>query len=272
MRIMHFLMILVVVACSSSPTSYAPSKNKEGYTDETIGNDLRMATFQGNSSTKREPAELYAKFRAIEVCSELGKPYTHLLKIKDKSFSKEIVSSTTTTPSYYYGMSPYYGGYRGMGPGMGVGYSVGSTSTRSDTYEYPLFEVYFECVDKAFDARLSFIEVSASQMKDLIKDLQGAIQIDEVLPESPNRGKLEKGDILIKAGGERITSLVEGFHAARRNIGQALRVEFFRNGMKKQTDMSFLDVSEQVKAAQDEIIKSGCKDEKIKESSSLCKK
>lgn len=94
-------------------------------------------------------------------------------------------------------------------------------------------------------------------MKDLIKDLQGAIQVDEVLPESPNRGKLEKGDILIKAGGERITSLFEGFHAARRNIGKTLRVEFFRNGMNKQTDLSFLDVSEQVKTAQDEIIKSG---------------
>lgn len=272
MYAMHILMIFTLVACSTGPSNYGALKKKQGWADETIGNDLRMASFQGNSATKKEAAELYAKFRAIEVCHEIGTPNTHILKIKDKSYSKEIVSSTSTTPSYYYGMSPYYGGIRGVNPGMGVGYSVGSTSTRSDTYNYPLFEVYFECVANPKDARLSFIELSGSQMKDLVKDLQGAIQVEEVLDDSPNRGKLQKGDIIVKARGERVTSLVEGFHTARKNMDQKLNVEFFRDGVKKQAVVSFADVTQHVQEAQNEIIKSGCKEESVQASSPLCKK
>lgn len=269
MQYLLILMLLSILGCSSRPTGYVPEKDKLGYSDKTIGNDLRMASFQGNAKTSKENAELYAKFRAIEICHELNRTHTHFLTVKDMSYSKEISQTTTAGPSYYYGMSPYYGRYGGMGGGMYYG-SAGTT-TYNETYTYPMFDVYFECTHKPMDARVALTNVTQSQMQSLVKDLKGGVQVDDVLKDSPNAGKILKADIIIKANGERVDKVIEVYQASRKNMDQPFKVELIRNGVRKTVQVKFKDVSELVAESQKEIIQAACKQDVIKEKSKVCK-
>lgn len=270
MRLLAFIMMSVVVAsCSTSPSKYAPFKDKQGYSDKFIDPNLKMASFQGNSNTDKDRAELYAKFRAIEICTENNRKYTHILRVRDKTFSKEISQVSTASPSYYYGMSPYYSR---AGVGMGVAYMPVSTMTSNETYTYPSFEVYFECVDKALDARISLQDLSYSQVSNFMKDVMGAPQVDDVLSDSPNTGLLKKGDIIVTANGERVGNTVDLFKASRKSMNKPLQVEFYRDGVRRTAKVRFSDVSALVAESQAEIIKKACKIDGIKGVSPLCKK
>jgi hypothetical protein len=272
MRLMLTLTILSAVACSTAPTPYQTKQDQQGYSDKIIDSNLRVAEFQGNAETKKETAELYAKFRAIELCQEMKQPTTHIMLVKDKTYSKEITQTSTTGPSYYYGASPYYGRYGGYGPAYGMSYGGASTVSSNETYTYPLFEVYFECTETPKDGRISLVNLSGSQVEAIVKDLKGAVQVDEVLPDSPNAGKLKKLDIIISANGERVTNVLDVYKATRKVNQQNMKIEFYREGVKKQTVVSFLDVKELVGQAQKEIIKAACNVENIKETNSNCKK
>ena len=70
MRLILLVYLLVSFGCATSPTKYVESSGKQGFSDKSIENHLYVATFMGNSATGKETAELYAKFRAIEVCYE----------------------------------------------------------------------------------------------------------------------------------------------------------------------------------------------------------
>ena len=271
MRFLLIALTLSFVGCATRPSTYKLSKPnaKEGYSDKNMDNLLRVATFQGNSATTKESAELYAKFRAIEICEELGNTLTHIMLVKDNTFSKEISQTTASGPSYYYGMSPYYGHYSGTGVGMG--YGTVSTTTSNDTYTYPMFDVYFECVDKPVDARISLINLSSSQMKEIVKDLQGAVQVDAVLEDSPNKGKIQKGDIVTRVNGERVEKIIDVYHMFRRPNASKYEVELYRNGVKKMVEVKQSDVTEQVAESQKEILKAACKMKDLKEDNKLCK-
>jgi hypothetical protein len=274
MRVLLIALTLAAVGCATTPTPYQLSnKDKDGYSDKNMDSLLRVATFKGNSATKKETAELYAKFRAIEICKEMGNNLTHILLVRDNTYSKEISQTTANGPSYYYGMSPYYGHYGAYGAGMGGGYGYGTvtTTTSNDTYTYPMFDVYFECVDKPLDAGISLINLSSSQMKTIVKDLQGAVQVDAVLDESPNKGKIEKGDIVVKANGERVEKIIDVYHMFRKPSISNYQVELYRNGVKKTVPVAMTDVTEKVAAAQKEIIKEACKAKELKDTNKLCK-
>jgi C-terminal processing protease CtpA/Prc len=266
MRIFPVLLIFSVVGCSTQ-TSYAPKKKEYGYSDESIGEELKVATFKGNGQTDKDTAEVYAKYRAIEVCKEQGKPYTHLLQVNDKSYTKD--DSAPANSAYYYGSSPYYGrvGYSTVGMMYGSGQTMSSKN-----YTFPQYEVYYECVDRPIDARVALKDISFSQMQSLVKDLKGGVQVDDVLADSPNKGKIQKADIIIKAGGERVGSVTEIFQVARKSSDPNLKIEFFRDGQRKETYVNFLDVTELVAEAQDEIIKDACKHKTVEKIESNCKK
>jgi hypothetical protein len=261
MRSIALIFLVAIYACSSTPTQYAKSiSDKQGYTDKAIDNNLMLSTFKGNSSTKKDSTELYAKFRAIEVCSEKGKPYTHILLVKDKTFEKQISQTTTNYPAYYYGASPYYGGYGGV-----------TTNTSNESYTYPVFDVYFECVDRPFDARMSYKVLSQSQMKDFVKDLQGAVQIEEILPDSPNKDTFKVADIIVAVNGTRVENILGLYQASRNAADRNLEIDFFREGVKKKAHVKFLDVTELVGNAQAEIKKMACKKEDLKDTQAICK-
>lgn len=268
MKLMALLLLASIYGCST-PTGYEKSSGKEGYSDKSIDQNLKVADFKGNSSTKGDRAELFAKFRAIEVCQKEKNTLAHILTVKDKTTEKNVTQSTTSYPSYYYGASPYYG-YGRYGGGVGMSYSVGSTQTWNETYTYPEFEVYFECTPTPKDARVSFKNLSSSQIKDFVKDLMGAVQVDNVLEDSPNKTRLKVGDIITHANGNRVGSILELYQSNRNSSSPRFKVDFFREGVKKSTDVAFLDVTEMVMHSQKEIIKEACKSNDLKKNS-LCK-
>lgn len=266
MRLILLVYLLVSFGCATSPTKYVESSGKQGFSDKSIENHLYVATFMGNSATGKETAELYAKFRAIEVCYEKKLLYTHILLIKDKTFQKEISQTTTNYPSNYYGSSPYYG----YGP---HGYGSVSTQTTNETYTYPLFEVYFECTNKPLDARMSFTVLSQSQMKDFVKDLKGAVQIARILEDSPNKTHLKSADIIINSNGIRVGNILELYQTNASQDGKKFNVDILRDGIKKNNiEVQFLDVSDMVAQSQIKIIKDACKDKEIKSTRAICKR
>jgi hypothetical protein len=276
MRILLISLFLFGAGCSTNPTQYVPSEDDLGYSDQIVDENLRVTTFKGNSATKKEMAELYSKFRALELCHEMGKTYTHILLMKDKTYSKDISQATATGPSYYYGVSPYYGGY-GSGVGMGAGYGYGgygttTTRTYNESYTYPMFDVYFECVEKPTDAGIALHNLSQSQVNDFVKDVQGAVQVEEVLTGSPNTGAIQKNDIITKVNGERVTKVLEVYQASRKSMGKELKVELFRDGKKKEVVVKFKDVSKLVGEAQQAILNEACKLDEIKKDKKICKK
>src|SRR5680860_693617 len=104
------LLLPLLLACAStSRTKYAPYKKKQGYTDGASVGNIRVVSFKANAYTKTAEAELFAKFRAIEVCKSSGSKLAHILAVLDKTVSKDVIRTTSSGfPSYYYGMSPYY--------------------------------------------------------------------------------------------------------------------------------------------------------------------
>lgn len=268
------ILFAILYGCSTVPTKYVESTDnkKEGFSDKTIDENLRMASFLGNSATKKDKAQLYAKFRAIEICSETGTKLAHILFVKDKSFDKEVTQATADYPTYYYGVSPYYGRFGAYGGGVGM-YGYGPTSVRYDneTYTYPFYEVYFECVNKPVDVRMSFHKLSSSEVKNIVKDVMGAVQIEEILPDSPNKNSFEVGDIIVSVNGTRVENLMELYKASRKTKSMDFRVDFFRNGTRMSAKAKFLDVTEMVTQSQEEIVKEVCKNSELKDSRPLCK-
>jgi hypothetical protein len=262
MRWSNFILLMAACACSS-PTIYESKKGKFGYTDEIIDPHLRKVTFTGNAKTKKEDAGLYAKFHAIELCLENKSPYAHIVTVRDNTFNEQSTEAVSYYPSYY-GASPYYGRYDAY-------YGTPSTHVYTETLTYPKFDVYFECVSKPMDARISFAVVTHSMMKDLVKDLKGGVQVEKILPDSPNINQLKIADIIISLNGTRVGNIQELFQASRNVSGNKIWVEFFRNGEKRKADIKFLDVTEMVAEAQTKIMKDACKKSDIKKSSSYCK-
>lgn len=261
------LLLLAAAACSS-PTGYIEKKSEDssGFSDSVVTGDLRLASFKGNSDTEKKNAELFAKFRSIEVCQELNKKYSHILVVRDRTFTKEV-TQTTSSPAYYYGVSPYYG----TGSYWGAIPVAGATQTTTDAETIPSFDVYFECTDKPFDARIALKNLSQSQVQDYAKDAMGAVQVDNVLEDSPNLKKLQKGDIILRFDDQRVGKVEDAYQASRRSGQKSANVEFVRDGKRKTTTVTYKDVTSLVEEAQTSLIKSACKVDSVKSDSEVCK-
>lgn len=270
--IKYIILVVFLFGCATKPTPYQSMKKKEGYKERVVENDLLAVTFKANSATKKKNAELYAKFRAIETCHEKGKKLTHFLDVVDKTQSKKVTKTDSTGPSYYYGMSPFYGRYYG-GWGMGMGVGINSVSTRSwdETYTYPEFDVFYQCTDEVQDSRIFFKQVTAENMKLLVKDLKGALQVEKVLEDSPNRNTIEVGDIVLRANNQRIETVLELYWARKMMPEKNVSLDILREGVRKKVTLLNKDVSEIVGEMQQEIIKTACSKKDIKKERALCK-
>lgn len=262
------LILMLFPGCASERTKYQTYEKQEGYRDLAPEDNLRMANFRGNPYTKKFDAEHFAKFRAIEVCEGTGKKLTHILDVKDRSLSRNVIRSSGTgfPSSYYYGMSPFYNRYSSFGFGIS-----NSTSTAyEETYVYPDFTAYFDCVDAAFGPEVLLREVSAEEMKLLVKDLKGALQVEKIMKNSPNFSILEVGDVILRAQGQRIQNvpqLLRLFSSERREVP----VEIIREGERKKVTVKSSEVSEYVRKAQEEITRHVCGKEEVKKRN-LCSK
>jgi hypothetical protein len=254
--IAHLLILAFLVGCSTSkPTPYQKVKNKEGYRDH-IFEELKVATFGGNEYTKKDRAQLYAQFRAIEKCRQNNK-YANMIDIFDKTVEKNVIRSYGTgwSPTYF-GTYPYYSRYSSFG--MSAGYSSMSYNSWSETLSYPVIEVYYNCNDSVVRPQMIFKEITADNMKHLVKDVKGAIQVEKLLDHSPNKGSIEVGDIVLKANGRRLEKVYQLISLFNKDTIE-VSVQLLRDGKTIIEKLKSVDITVEVKKTEEELIASVCK-------------
>lgn len=259
MPVRILILLFVIVSCSSSkPTPYQKEKKHEGYHDAAF-EDLGVASFKGNSYTKREVAKKFAEFRAIEMCKEQQK-HANIIDVFDKTVEKDVVRTTGSSwgPSYGYGygMYPYYSRYPGFG--FGIDYNTMSGTSWSEKLIYPDLEVYYNCREKIYRPQVFMKEVSAEQMKLLVKDLKGALQVEKIGDKSPNEKKIELGDIILKADGRRIEKVFELIRLfdSKESI---VKLSILREGQPITAKITAKDVTDEVDTTEKQIIQDVCK-------------
>ena len=261
-----FCLILLLCGCSSTErTKYKPYHKKHGgYKERTLENGLRIVSFHANSYTKKNLATTFARFRAIELCLAENFKLAHFLDSFDRTQSKTITRTTSSGyPSYYYGIGPSWNRYHGFG--YGIGRNTQSGSSWNEIIEYPEVEVIYECAQDVFEPRLGLREVSAEEVKHLVKDLRGALQIESLPPGSPDKKTLLVGDIILRGNGERVQERYQLLSLFRRNKDHKIEVEVLRDGvLKTGLTLTGLDASEKMLKAQSEIVMAACKNKEIK--------
>lgn len=251
------------MSCSTSkPTPYQKEKKKEGYRDRTF-EELRVSSFKANPYTKKNRAVLYAEFRAIDQCRAESKKHANLIDVLDKTIEKEITKSTGGAwgPSIYGGAYPYYSRYSTIG--VGIDYSTISSNSWKETLTFPYIEILYTCSDLVFRPKVQLKELGADEIKHLVKDVKGALQIEKILDDSPNKDRFESGDIILKASGKRIEKVYELiglFNAIQRDVP----LDILREGERHLINLKSVDVTKDVALTENEIIKKACQDKKIK--------
>lgn len=261
-------LLLLIAACASEPTKYGKYVKKDGgYQDKTLDGNFRVVNFKANSNTKTSLAINYATFRAIEICTSSNFKLTHLLDTFDKTQSKTVTrTSTNGYPSYYYGMSPFYSRYSGFG----FGYSNMQSSSWNETLKYPEVEVIFECANEVYAPGIELREVSAEEMKHLIKDLHGGLQVERI-PKEASQSKLKVGDIIIMGDGLRIQQNYQLLGLFHKSPDHEIKVDILRDGVTlRALSLKGVDASDKILEAQNKVIQSVCKKEELKKNP-LCK-
>lgn len=256
------LMILLLVAsCASHKrTPYQEQSKGHGYSDKTLDGDLRMVSFKANARTKTSQAEMFAKFRTLEICQGENKKYSFILDVFDKTKSKTITRySTSGYPSYYYGMSPFYNRYSSFS----LGFSTMQSDAWNETLSYPEVEVVYQCLDQVLAPMLELREVSAEEMKHLVKDLRGGLQVELVPKESPNFKQQKVGDIILRVDGERIQEiyqLMKRFNEGKKTI----QIDILRNGKEvKNVKLNSSDMTDKISTGQAGFLETACKYEDL---------
>jgi PDZ domain len=272
--VLRILALLIVVSCSSTkPTTYHAERKKEGYNDSSM-NEMKIASFKANTYTKKSDAQKYAEFRAIEICSTRENKHANIIDIFDKTVEKDITrtSGTSWGPNYGFGMYPYYSRYSSFG--IGVGMNTVSGTSWNEKLVYPIIEIYYNCRDRIFRPQILMKEISDEQMKLLVKDLKGALQVEKLVEKSPNEGKVEMGDIILKANGKRIEKVHELIQLFDQK-NDVVTLSILRDGKAITTKITAIDVTDEVIKTEDSIVKSVCdqkdKQEKLKKRE-ICKK
>jgi hypothetical protein len=165
-------------------------------------------------------------------------------------------------------MSPFYHRYSGFGFGAGI--NTFQSNSWNETYVYPEIDVLYECANVAYEPEVIFREVPAEEMKHLVQDLKGAIQVEKILDGSPNKKVLEYGDIILRGDGERIQKI----HQLLRLISpekKEANLEIIRDGKRVRVALKGMNVTESVAKSQNEVIREACEKKDLKERV-LCKK
>ncbi len=256
---LFFVAIASLLSCATR-TKYEPHGNSGGYSETTLDSGVNVARFSGNAHTTPGDAKIFSQFRAVELCEQQGSKVTRILKVEDKSQSKDVQKSETSThqrPSTIDGSSNSIGGYTSYSGTVTGGSATSNTTSWIETLNFPIYDAYFSCANQVYLTGIVPKDLSADEMKSLVKDLLGAIQVQSFGEQSPNKGVLRVGDIIYKLNKERVTT-VDQFSAEVNSSKEKLNLKasIFRDGQPlvvkiKATDSTdtFLKFSEQLKAA-----------------------
>jgi hypothetical protein len=165
------------------------------------------------------------------------------------------------------GTSPFYSRYSGFG--LSTGINMVNSRSWEETLVFPEFEVIYHCSDKVYEPEVVMRDVPPDEMKHLVKDLKGGVQIEQILPGSPNK-TLKEEDIIVRAQGKRI---MKGHQvlALFKEKPDAVKIEVLREGVKKQISLKAADVTEEIAKSMRALKEKACKFDDVKDKSSLCK-
>jgi hypothetical protein len=254
------ILLFLLVSCSHQGRSkYKAFKDKEGFREQSE-KSFSSVTYQGNEETKTKDALAFARFRSIELC---GEKLSYVMNLRDKSEKKEVIR-TSGNAYPYYGMG-YGSRFSTIGFGFGGGFPMNAWS---ETQVYPYIEVVYACVDQVRGPHISLREVSREEMKLLVKDLKGGLQVEAVPEDSVNAKILQTGDIILKLAGQRIEKIEEllSFFILK-NEGP---VHLLREGEKKTLTVRSQDIHKWVASEQESSIKEACGYKEIKKKKSYC--
>jgi len=266
-------LILLTISCSSQERTkyqaYVKSKGG-GYKDKSINKNLKVVTFNGNSYTKKKLATKFGKFRALEICTQENYKLAYVLGLFDRTQTKIITrTSSSGYPSYYYGMSPFYNRYSGVG--YGFAYTSINSNTWDESIQYPYIEVLFTCLNEAYAPQMELQEIPAEDMKHLVKDLRGGLQVEKIFEKSPNMNKLKNGDIIIRANGERVQEVFQLLTLFNQDKGHDLEVDLLRDGVLiNGLVLKGANITDDVLKDQQDLVKSVCRKKELKKHL-LCK-
>ncbi len=185
--------LATISACVSLP----PTHYSEGLKVED-----GVSTFQGNSRTSSDTAQLYSKIGAIVSC--MDKQMVALLSDSEDLTTKfnDVYTSTSTY------QQPTYTSYQGKTYTSYNGPVRTTTTSIPYTVYYPSYKTYFTCVPRVFLSGFDSSEnLPSGTVNKHTGDYLGAVLIKE-----PDIGSgLKANDVLIKANGKRVVDLPDLF-------------------------------------------------------------
>lgn len=242
-RAITFLAVLILFSsCATKPsrTKYGPRSSYGGYIDEESDKQVLFSTFAGNAYTKKNTAEWFASFRAVEVCFEKGLAATRIFAVVDLSAEEVIRRSSTSISENSFG-------------------AWGSTHTWNDTYTYPTFSAVYLCTNKIHEIPIKVKTISPEDMKTLVKDLLGAVQVTLVKESDAEKSQFEEGDIIYKIGNRRIQNVIDFFRQVNKLPDHSsISISVFREGKETQIKAAAKDVTAYYAGLSNDILDIAC--------------
>lgn len=248
------LVFSVLTSCSSLSVNYSPitETSTGGYKDTKYDAKTMSTRFVGNMFTEPKNMVLFAQFRSLEVCRNQKKNLARVLMFNDLSPSKNIQEAD----GYKNLIPEYLAENQAYSKYQGTEISNGSIN--------PIFETIYNCTDKVFDTQLDLKDVKPEDAKLFVKDLKGAVQIENIPLNSINSSVVRMDDIIIKVNGERTKSRLDFYRMVDDNNGQKLTFTLYRDGSLKEVLGSTVDVTNIASAHSKKIQKLACEFEELK--------
>jgi len=192
MRFLSILILGCLLSACAHRTLYHPQDELGGYADEQLRGGMFVARFSGNSHTSANDANMFAAFRAIELCKKMGFKFAKILKVENRSTNTAV----QRTSSFIY-------------PSSFGGAAYGDSYSSNESYNFPVFDAYFSCLNQTYMIGVELKQLKDEEMKDVTKDKLGAVQVVNVDTDSPNQGIFEIGDFVLKINGKRVRNYPE---------------------------------------------------------------
>lgn len=252
-------------------TYYAPHSESGGYSEKDLGDGTTIARFSANALTHPDDARLLSLFRALEICKSRGKRIARFWATDDKSSSTTVRQTSTQvyqSPTYFSGSKNYGNSFSGSAYG---GNQYGTSLSWDEKLDFPMFDTLFSCGDTAYMTRVTLRVVSDQDMKPYVKDLMGALQIEKIAPDSPNKNVLYLGDIITKVNGLRVRTVPEMSAAIDSTSDKAnIKITLIREGKELVVNAQAIDSTQELIAENQKIIQSACVVPEVK-SREICK-
>jgi hypothetical protein len=277
LRYLAIATCMLIFSSCATRTPYQSYAQNGGYIDGKYDDGTRYSRFAGNAYTHKDYALWFSLFRALEVCNNSGYKYTRILGSRDLSATKDIQRTSTynyNAPTYYSGnantnFSNYGNSLQANTNYNGTIYGGDQTSNSkswTETLTFPIVDTGFDCLDSLFRAKIKFRELKEDDVKSYVKDLRGALQVEDIPEDSPNKEKIKNSDIVLRLNGERVWTVSEFVKILNNsNDKENLKFDLIRDGKKMSIRGRAVDSKEELISEAEKIKATACGIQDLKE-------